>query len=80
MSSRSFAIALRAARRALLRMAETAGPELERRITDEGEAAVWMEEASDGADLWITGDGLDPETVRRLVRETFSISGPGDEA
>ena len=80
MSGRSLAIVLRAARRALLRAAESACPELERRIAGEGEAAVWAEEASDGVNLWITGDGLDPEAVRRLVMETFSISDPGDEA
>ena len=80
MNGRSLAIVLRAARRALLQATESACTELERRITGEGEAAVWVEETSDGADLWIAGDGLDPETVRRLVMETFSISDPGDEA
>ena len=79
MSAFSLVTALRAARRTLLRAAEAARPELERRIADgEAEAAVWTEETAEGADLWIAGDGLDPERVRRLVAETFSTADPGD--
>ncbi len=80
MSALSLVTALRAARRTLLRAAEAVRPELERRIAEEqAEAAVWTEETAEGADLWIAGDGLDPERVRRLVTESLCISDRGEE-
>jgi len=71
---------LRLARRGLLRAAEAARPQLEGRIADGvAEAAVWAEETADGVDLWIAGDGMDPEEVRRLVTETFPNWDPEDD-
>ncbi len=81
MSPLSLTAALRVAQRALVQAAEATRPELERRIADgEAEAAVWVEETAEGADLLVAGDRLDPKEVRRLVAETFSTADPEDEA
>ncbi len=81
MSPLSLAAALRVAQRALVQTAEAMRPELAHRIADgKAEAAAWAEEAAEGAELRIAGDGLEPDVVRRIVAETFSTSGQGNGA
>ncbi len=79
MSARTLAAALLAARRAILQTAKAAGPALERQIASrQAEAAVWVEERAEGADLHIIGDELDPREIRRLVAEVLPISDQGN--